>query len=76
MNRINDLKELYKHNQKLFNVIILIVNVVLVFWQAIFTLVLPTRINVFILLVLISLLIYQLIKNAWCYYFICSINII
>ncbi len=64
MNRINDLKELYKHNQKLFNVIILIVNVVLVFWQAIFTLVLPTRINVFILLVLISLLIYQLIKNA------------
>ena len=64
MKKIREIKELYLKNQKLFNVIFLVCNVVLIIWQAIFTLIMPGRINVFILLVLIGTLVYQLIKNA------------
>ena len=67
MNKIKEIKDLYKKNQKLFNVIFLVCNVVLIIWQAIFTLIMPGRINVFILLVLIGTLVYQLVKNAWRY---------
>jgi len=63
MNRLNEIKSLYKNNKKLFDIIVLIVNIVLIFWQAIFTLILPSRINVLILLILIGVLVYQLIKN-------------
>lgn len=65
MNRLNEIKSLYKNNKKLFDIIVLIVNIVLIFWQAIFALILPSRINVFILLILIGLLVYQLVKNPW-----------
>jgi len=65
MNRLNEIKSLYKNNKKLFDIIVLIVNIVLIFWQAIFTLILPSRINVLILLILIGVLVYQLIKNPW-----------
>ena len=63
MNKFNDLKNLYKTNKKLFDLIILIVNVVLIIWQAIFSLIMPSRANVFILLILIGALVYQLVKN-------------
>lgn len=63
MNKLNDIKNLYKNNRNLFNMIILIVNIVLIFWQAIFALILPSRANIFILLVLIGALVFQLIKN-------------
>lgn len=63
MNKLNDIKNLYKNNRNLFNIIILIVNIVLIFWQSIFALILPSRANILILLVLIGALCYQLIKN-------------
>lgn len=63
MDKLNEIKSLYKNNRKLFNVIILIVNIVLIFWQAIFSLILPSRANIFILLLLIGALVYQLLKN-------------
>ena len=63
MNKLNEIKNLYKTNRKLFDMIILIVNVVLIFWQAIFSLIMPSRANIFILLVLIGALVYQLVKN-------------
>lgn len=63
MNKLNEIKNLYKTNRKLFDMIILIVNVVLIFWQAIFSLIMPTRANIFILLILIGALVYQLVKN-------------
>ena len=63
MNKLNEIKSLYKNNKKLFDIIVLIVNIVLIFWQAIFALILPSRINVFILLILIGALVYQLVKN-------------
>ena len=64
MNKLNEIKNLYKNNRKLFDLIVLIVNVVLIFWQAIFSLILPSRANIFILLVFIGALVYQLIKNT------------
>jgi len=76
MNKLNDIKNLYKNNRNLFNIIILIVNMVLIFWQSIFALILPSRANIFILLVLIGALVYQLIKNPWLKYIISSISII
>lgn len=63
MDKLNEIKSLYKNNRKLFNVILLIVNIVLIFWQAIFSLILPSRANIFILLLLIGALVYQLLKN-------------
>ena len=63
MNKLNEIKNLYKNNRNLFNMILLIVNIVLIFWQAIFTLILPSRANVLILLVLSGALVYQLVKN-------------
>lgn len=76
MDKLNEIKNLYKNNRKLFNVIILIVNVVLIFWQAIFALILPSRANIFILLLLIGTLVYQLIKDSWFNYFVSPICII
>ncbi len=76
MNKFNEIKDLYKNNRKLFDVIILVVNIVLIFWQAIFSLILPSRINILILLILIGFLIYQLVKNTWRYYFVCSIHVV
>ena len=67
MNKLNDIKNLYKTNKKLFDLIILIVNIVLIFWQSIFSLILPSRINILILLLLIGALVFQLIKNPWFY---------
>jgi len=63
MNKLNEIKDLYKNNRKLFDIIILIVNIVLIIWQSIFALILPSRANIFILLILIGTLVYQLIKN-------------
>ena len=63
MNKLNEIKDLYKNNRKLFDIIILIVNIVLIIWQSIFALILPSRANIFILLLLIGALVYQLIKN-------------
>lgn len=76
MDKLNEIKNLYKNNRKLFNIIILIVNIVLIFWQSIFALILPSRANVFLLLILIGALVYQLLKNSWLYYFISSVSII
>lgn len=64
MNKLNEIKDLYKNNRNLFNMIILIVNIVLIIWQSIFSLILPSRANILILLVLIGALGYQLIKNS------------
>ena len=64
MNKLNEIKDLYKNNRNLFNMIILIVNIVLIIWQSIFSLILPSRANILILLVLIGVLGYQLIKNS------------
>ncbi len=63
MNKFNEIKNLYKNNRKLFNTIILIVNIVLIFWQSIFSLISPSRSNVFLLLILIGTLLYQIIKD-------------
>lgn len=63
MNRLNDLKTLYKTNRKLFDIVLLLVNITLLVFQALFALVSPSRINVFLLLILIGSLVYQLIKN-------------
>ena len=63
MNKLNDLKNLYKTNRKLFDLVILLVNTILIIFQAIFTLASPSRINVLLLLILIGFLVYQLIKN-------------
>lgn len=63
MNKFNEIKNLYKNNRKLFNTILLIVNIVLIFWQSIFSLISPSRSNVFLLLILIGTLLYQIIKD-------------
>lgn len=65
MNKLNDIKNLYKNNKKLFNDILLLVNIVLILWQSLFSLISPSRLNVLILLILIGSLVYQLIKNPW-----------
>ena len=64
MNKFNEIKNLYKTNKKLFNTILLIVNIVLIFWQSIFSLTSPSRSNVFLLLILITSLLYQIIKDG------------
>ena len=64
MNKFNEIKNLYKTNKKLFNTILLIVNIVLIFWQSIFSLISPSRANVFLLLILITSLLYQIIKDG------------
>ena len=64
MKKLNEIKDLYKNNRKLFDIIILIVNIVLIFWQTIFSLILPNRINIIILLILIGTFVYQLVKNV------------
>lgn len=64
MNKLNDIKNLYKNNRNLFNILLLLVNIVLIFWQSIFTLINPSRTNVILLLILISLLIYSLFKDT------------
>ena len=63
MKKFDDIKNLYKNNKNLFNDIILLLNIVLIFWQALFALISPNRLNVLILLILIGSLVYQLIKN-------------
>ena len=52
MNKLNEIISLYKTNRKLFNIIVLTVNVVLIVWQAIFALVMPSRGNVILLIIL------------------------
>ena len=64
MNKFYEIKNLYKTNKKLFDDIILFINIALIFWQIIFTLILPSRINIIILLTLIGFFVYQLIKNS------------
>ncbi len=64
MNKLNEIKNLYKNNRKLFNTILLIVNIVLIFWQAIFTLISPSRTNVILMLLLIGSLVYQIVKDG------------
>lgn len=63
MNKFNEFKNLYKQNRKLFNIVILVVNFLLFIWQSIVSLIVPSRLNVFILLVLVILLLYQLVKD-------------
>lgn len=63
MNRFYEFKNLYKTNKKLFDLVILFVNGALIFWQIIFTLFIPSRINIIIMLLLIGAFVYQLVKN-------------
>ena len=63
MNKFNEFKNLYKQNRKLFNIVILVVNFLLFIWQSIVSLIVPSRLTVFILLVLVILLLYQLVKD-------------
>lgn len=63
MNKFNEFKNLYKQNRKLFNIVILVVNFLLFIWQSIVSLIVPSRLNIFILLVLVILLLYQLVKD-------------
>lgn len=65
MNKFNEFKNLYKQNRKLFNIVILVVNFLLFIWQSIVSLIVPSRLNIFILLVLVILLLYQLVKDIW-----------
>lgn len=64
MNKLYEIINLYKTNRKLFNVIILTVTVVLIVWQAIFALIMPSRGNVILLIVLIGALIFQLFNDV------------
>lgn len=64
MNKLNEIINLYKTNRKLFNVIVLTVNVVLIVWQGIFALVMPSRGNVILLIILIGALLYQLFRDS------------
>lgn len=64
MRKLNEIKNLYKVNRKLFNTIILVVNFVFILWQAIVSLILPSRVNVFILLVLMGSLVFLLVKDT------------
>jgi len=63
MNKLNEIVNLYKTNRKLFNIIVLTVNVVLIVWQAIFALVMPSRGNVLLLIVLVGTLGFQLFRD-------------
>lgn len=63
MNKFNEFKNLYKQNRKLFNIVMLVVNFLLFIWQSIVSLIVPSRLNIFILLVLVILLLYQLVKD-------------
>lgn len=63
MNKFNEFKNLYKQNRKLFNIVILVVNFLLFIWQSIVSLIVPSRLNIFILLILVILLLYQLVKD-------------
>ena len=65
MNKFNDFINLYKTNRKLFNMVILFINAALIVWQILFTFIIPSRINLFILLLLIGALVFQLVKNPW-----------
>ncbi len=64
MNKLNEIISLYKTNRKLFNIIVLTVNVVLIVWQAIFALVMPSRGNVILLIILIGALVFQLFRDS------------
>lgn len=63
MNKLNEFINLYKTNKSLFNKIVFVVNIVLIFWQGLFSLITPSRGNILALFILISALVYQLIKN-------------
>lgn len=64
MNKLNEFKNIYKSNKPLFNTVILFVMAFLIVWQTIFTLIIPSRINIIILLALISGLIVFYFKNT------------
>ena len=64
MKKLNEIKNMYKNNRHLFNTLLVLVNIVLIFWQAIFSLINPSRSNVVLLLILISILVYQLFKDS------------
>ena len=64
MNKLNEFKNIYKSNKPLFNTVILFVLSFLIVWQTVFTLIIPTRINIIILLLLISSLIAFYFKNS------------
>ena len=64
MNKLNEFKNIYKSNKPLFNTIILFVLSFLIVWQTVFTLIIPTRINIIILLLLISSLIAFYFKSS------------
>jgi len=63
MKKINEFKSMYKNNRPLFNMIIYVVMVVLIIWQSIFTLIIPTRSNIILLFILIGSFIYFYLKN-------------
>ena len=64
MNKLNEFKNIYKSNKPLFNTVILFVLSFLIVWQTVFTLIIPTRINIIILLLLISSLIAFYFKSS------------
>ena len=64
MNKFKEIINLYKTNRKLFDVILLTVNIVLILWQCIFTLISPNRGNVILLILLVLALIYELFKDS------------
>ncbi|MEG2457835.1 MAG: hypothetical protein RSB41_02985 [Bacilli bacterium] len=64
MKTLNDLKNMYKTNKPLFNMVIFVVLCVLILWQAIFSLILPNRINILILLTLFGGLVFFYFKNS------------
>ena len=67
MNKLNEFKNIYKSNKPLFNTMIFFIMIFLIIWQIIFTLIMPTRVNIIILLVLISSLIAFYFKNTSSY---------
>lgn len=64
MNKLNEFKNIYKSNKPLFNTMIVFIMLFLIVWQIVFTLIIPTRINIIILLVLISSLAIFYFKNT------------
>lgn len=67
MNKLNEFKNIYKSNKPLFNTMIFFIMIFLIVWQTIFTLIMPTRVNIIILLILISSLIAFYFKNTGSY---------
>ncbi|MEG0799371.1 MAG: hypothetical protein RR228_00735 [Bacilli bacterium] len=62
MNKINEIISYIKNNKNDFNKNIFVVLSLLIVYQSIFTLILPLRINIFLLISLIGLFVFFFIK--------------